>query len=185
VVNDNESPQDNNDTTQDMAVDEPTVEQLQLELEKIYAELAETKDLMLRSKAEAENMRRRAKLDIENAHKYSIEKLAKELVHVVDSLEKGLEVTAEDSSQGKVESMRQGMELTHKLLLTTLEKFHIHQVDPQGEVFDPKQHEALTTQETTELEPNMVLMVVQKGFVIHDRVLRPARVIVSKAPAST
>lgn len=171
------------ETQQDGNVNEieQSVEQLQNDLQAALTALADANDKMLRTRAEAENMRRRATLDIENAHKYSIEKLARELVHVVDSLEKGLEV-ATDSEQQQVAAMREGIELTHKLLLATLEKFHIHQVNPLGAMFDPKQHEALTTQETSDDEPNTVLTVVQKGFVIHDRVLRPARVIVAKAP---
>ena len=171
------------ETQQDGNVNEieQSVEQLQNDLQAALTALADANDKMLRTRAEAENMRRRATLDIENAHKYSIEKLARELVHVVDSLEKGLEV-ATDSEQQQVAAMREGIELTYKLLLATLEKFHIHQVNPLGAIFDPKQHEVLTTQETSEAEPNTVLTVVQKGFVIHDRVLRPARVIVAKAP---
>ena len=158
------------------------IEQLESELAAAQAALAATKDQMLRTEAEAQNMRRRAKLDIENAHKYSIEKIAKELVHIVDSLEKGLEAACVSSEDPQVDAMHKGIELTHKLLLATLEKFHIHQVNPIGAVFDPKQHEALTTQATAEAAPNTVLTVVQKGFVIHDRVLRPARVIVAKNP---
>jgi molecular chaperone GrpE len=159
----------------------PDVALLEKALEEAQAALAEANDKSLRTQADAENMRRRARLDIENAHKFSVEKLAKELVHVIDSLEKGLEA-AGTSTEQQIVSMKEGMELTHKLLLATLEKFHIHQVNPQGAVFDPKQHEALTTQVTTDVPPNTVLTVVQKGFVIHDRVLRPARVIVAKAP---
>jgi molecular chaperone GrpE len=160
---------------------EQTLEQLQLELAAAQAALAEEHDRLLRSKAELENIRKRGILDVENAHKYAIEKLARELVHVVDSLDKGLEA-AEQSDAQHVASMKEGLVLTHKLLISTLDKFHIKQIDPQGETFDPKQHEALTTQPTDEMEPNKVLMVVQKGFLIHDRVLRPARVIVAKAP---
>lgn len=171
------------DTQEQQNAAEGVVEE-STELQKMQAALAEANDKLLRSGADAQNMRRRLLQDIENAHKYSIEKLARELVSVVDSLEKGLEATV-DSAQGQVASMRQGMELTYKMLLSTLEKFHIHQVDPIGAVFDPKQHEALTTQESTDVEPNTVLTVVQKGFVIHDRVLRPARVIVAKSPTSS
>ena len=136
---------------------------------------------MLRSLAEAENIRRRASLDVENAHKYSIEKIARELLNVVDSLESGLG-TITEPDQTQLQHLREGMQLTHKLLLDILEQFQIKQINPIGEPFDPKKHEALTTQPTEELEPNMVVVVVQRGYSIHDRILRPARVIVSKAP---
>lgn len=163
------------------ATNATNIEELQKKLAEAEAALADANDKMLRSKAEAENTRRRAMLDVENAHKFGIEKLARELLNVVDSLEHGLQAVAEPD-QAQIAHLREGMQLTHKLLLDTLEKFQIKQINPQGEVFDPKQHEALTTQPTAELEPNRVLNVVQKGFTINDRILRPARVIVTKAP---
>lgn len=163
-------------------VETQTIESLQTELATAQAALAEANDKMLRFRAEADNARRRSVLDVENAHKYSIEKIARELLSVVDSLEKGLEsVSDNEPEQESIEHMRKGMELTHKLLLNLLEKFNIHQISPAvGEAFDPKKHEALTTQVTNDMEANMILTVVQKGFLIHDRILRPARVIVSK-----
>lgn len=165
----------------DMQVENSSTEQSQTELEVLKAELADAKDKLLRARAETENIRKRGILDVEAAHKYSVEKIARELVQVVDSLEKGLEA-AEGSDAQHIAAMKEGMELTHKLLMSTLEKFYIKQIDPSGQPFDPKLHEALTTQPTTEVDPNKILTVVQKGFVIHDRVLRPARVIVAKAP---
>ena len=157
------------------------IEGLQLEVERLQTELQEANDKMLRACADSENTQRRAKLDIDNARKFGVEKFAREMLNVVDTLERGLEVTS-DSEHQQLENIKQGMELTHKLLLDTMEKFHIQQIDPEGADFDPKRHEALTTQETSEVAPNKVLSVVQKGFAIHDRVLRPARVIVAKAP---
>lgn len=160
------------------------LENLQLEIEKLRAELADANDKMLRFRAESENIQRRSRIDVENAHKYGVERLARELVNVVDSLDRGLELHDETEHQ-KFEHMREGMELTHKLLLDTMDKFGIKQVDPRGNDFDPKMHEALTTQATSEMPPNKVLTVVQKGFTIQDRVLRPARVVVAKAPEDT
>lgn len=157
-----------------------TIEQLQKQLAEKEAELNEANDKILRFKAESENTRRRAMLDVENANKYSMEKIARELLNVVDSLEKGLEALAEPD-QIQLTHLREGMELTYKLLLDILAQFQIKPINPQGEVFDPKNHEALTTQPTSDLEPNRVLLVIQKGFTIQDRVLRPARVVVSKA----
>jgi len=157
-----------------------TVEQLQQHLALAESALKEANDKMLRSMADAENMRRRASLDVENAHKYGVEKIARELLNVVDSLESGLE-TVTEPDQVQLQHLREGMQLTHKLLLDILAQFQIKQINPQGEIFDPKQHEALTTQPSDEIEPNRVLAVVQKGYIIHDRILRPARVVVAKA----
>ncbi len=156
------------------------IEQLQKLLEIAESDLKDANDKMLRSMAEAENIRRRASLDVESAHKYGVEKIARELLNVVDSLESGLE-TVSEPDQTQLQHLHEGMQLTHKLLLDILAQFQIKQINPQGEVFDPKQHEALTTQPSIDMEPNRVLAVVQKGYIIHDRILRPARVVVAKA----
>ena len=148
------------------------------ELEEARRKAAENWDLFLRTRADAENGRRRAVIDIENAHKYGIEKFARELLGVVDSLDHGLASHPEEEK-----GLREGMELTYKLLINTLEKFGIHLLNPLGESFDPMRHEALSTQVNNDVEPNKILIVVQKGFTLHDRLLRPARVIVSKAEA--
>ena len=130
----------------------------------------------LRAKAETENARKRAQLDIENAHKYSIERLARELLAVIDSLEQGLQVKVEGEA---AQSLHQGMELTLKLLLGSLDKFGIKPVSPEGQVFNPSLHEALSTA-PSDGEANRVLTVIQKGYSLQERVLRPARVIVSR-----
>ncbi len=157
------------------------IEALQKQLETLEAELADAKDKMLRYKAESDNTRRRASLDVENANKYGVEKFASEIINVVDSLDHGLQATS-DSEQLQLIHLREGMELTHKLMLDTLAKFQIQVVDPKGQAFDPKLHEALSAQPSADVAPNTVLAVIQKGFLLHDRVLRPARVVVSKAP---
>lgn len=156
-------------------------EKLEQELREAKSKAEENWDLLLRSKAEVENIRRRAALDVEKAHKFSIENFAKELMHVVDSLDKGLEVVITDNTDSnQIEAMQQGIQLTHKLLIDTLAKFGMQEINPLGNLFDPAKHEALLMQETNDVEPNNVLTVIQKGFLIHDRVLRPARVIVAK-----
>lgn len=163
-------------------IDDTTLEminKLKEELEATKKKSDENWDLLLRAKAEVENVRRRAKLDLENAHKYSIEKFAKEILNVVDSLERGIEII--DVEDVSLRAVKEGMELTYKLILDTLEKFGITVIDPKGEEFDPKKHEALTMQETDEVEPNKVLKVIQKGYMQHDRILRHAKVIVAKA----
>jgi molecular chaperone GrpE len=159
---------------------------LQSELEAANGKAAENWDLLLRAKAEIENVRRRSRLDLENAHKYGIEKFADSMLHVYDSLERGIEsannLETGTGSKGDsgVNSLRNGMELTLKLLLDNLEKFGIKILDPQGELFNPAQHEALSIQQNDAVTPNSITAVVQKGFLMHDRVLRHAKVIVAK-----
>jgi molecular chaperone GrpE len=155
-----------------------TPENLANLLEEARRKAAENWDLFLRTRADTDNIRRRATIDVENAHKYGVEKLAKELLGVVDSLDHGL--AAADTGGN---ALREGMELTYKLLLDTLTKFGILAINPVNEPFDPMKHEALTAQVKNDVEPNTVLMVVQKGFTLQDRLLRPARVIVSKVEA--
>jgi molecular chaperone GrpE len=135
-------------------------------------------DARLRGLAEIENIRRRTQLDIDKAYNYSIERLSGELLSVVDSLEQALTVDSSD------EPLKQGVQLTLKLLLDILDKFGIQQIDPMGEVFNPTQHEAISLQPTDDAnEANKVLLVAQKGFTLKERILRPARVVVANAPA--
>ena len=145
-------------------------------LEEARKKATEHWDLFLRARADADNIRRRAMVDVENAHKYGIEKFARELLGVVDSLELGLNAANTMESSG----LKEGIQLTYKLLLDTLDKFGIKQLNPFDESFDPMQHEALSTLVNNEVEPNKVLTVIQKGFTLYDRLLRPARVIVSR-----
>lgn len=152
---------------------------LEAELEEIKQKANENWDLALRAKAEVENIRRRTAIDVENAHKYSIERFAKEMLHIVDSLESG--IASIDHGENSLKAIHEGLELTYKLLLDSLEKFGIKSVDPIGQNFDPKQHEALTVVESSEAAPNTIVNVIQKGFIQHDRVLRHAKVIVAKA----
>lgn len=135
----------------------------------------------LRARAELENVRRRAERDVEQAHRYALEKLATELLGVKDSLEMG--VAASQDAGADVAKVREGLELTLRMLTQTMEKFNIVEVNPQGQKFDPARHEAMAAQESGDQEPNTVLHVVQKGYVLNDRLLRPAMVIVAKPPA--
>lgn len=145
-------------------------------LEDAQQQAAEYHDKMLRMQAEMENLRKRTERDVSNAHKYAVEKFANELLQVKDSLELGL--SAEDID---VDKLQEGTELTLKILSNAFEKFSLEEVDPLGEAFDPNLHEAMTMQESTEHEPNSVLTVVQKGYTLHGRLIRPAMVIVAKA----
>lgn len=156
-----------------------SIEDLQRELEAAQAKADENWDKVLRAQADIENLRKRGARDLENAHKYAVEKLAGELLAVRDSLELGLDVSGDNIDP---EKLREGTELTLKMLVQAMDKFNIEQVDPMGQPFDPERHQAMTMQENAELAPNTVLTVVQKGYVLNDRLLRPAMVIVSKAP---
>lgn len=141
------------------------------------AELAaeEHHDAWLRAKAEAENIRKRAQVEIASAHKFAVESFASELLAVKDSLEAAL--SADNAS---VESMKSGVELTLKQLRSVFEKFSLLEIDPTGQKFDPHRHQAITVVEC-DAEPNTVIQVLQKGYLLHDRVIRPALVTVAKA----
>ena len=149
---------------------------LDQQLEDAQQQVAEYHDKMLRMQAEMENLRKRTERDVSNAHKYAVDKFANELLQVKDSLELGL--SAEDID---VEKLQEGTELTLKILRNAFEKFSIEELNPVGKAFDPNLHEAMTMQESTEHEPNSVLTVVQKGYTLHGRLIRPAMVIVAKA----
>ncbi len=131
-------------------------------------------DAWMYAKAEGENIRRRAQEDIGKAQKFAVERFSSELLAVMDSLQAGLAVKTEN-----VESFKSGMELTLKQLSSVFEKFNIREINPVGEKFDAHQHQAIGMQES-EQEPNTVVSVMQKGYMLHDRVLRPAMVMVAK-----
>lgn len=136
---------------------------------------------LLRAKADLDNLRRRAERDLEQAHRYGLERFVQELLPVKDSLELGL--SASQGAEGEaVKGLREGMELTRKMLQNALEKFGVKELSPQGERFNPELHQAMSVQERADAEPNTVLLVCQKGYLLHDRLIRPAMVIVSKAP---
>lgn len=152
------------------------VSELQQQLEEALNKADENHERYMRSQAELENTKRRAEKDIENAHKFALEKFSLELLAVKDSLELGL--SAEDTDADK---LKEGTELTLKMLTQVMEKFSIHSIDPLGETFDPKLHQAVSMQESAEHQPNTVIAVMQKGYLLNDRLLRPAMVMVSKA----
>ena len=139
-------------------------------------------NLYLRTQAEMDNLRKRAEKDLENAHKYALEKFSLELLPVKDSLELGLAAVEENKDEA-VAKLREGIELTLKMLGSALEKFGIVEINPVGEAFNPEQHQAMTMQESSEAKPNSVLTVMQKGYSLNERVIRPALVVVAKAPA--
>ncbi len=154
------------------------VERLQAALKEVEAKAQDNWDLALRTRAELDNVQKRTKRDIEHAHKYALEQFAKELLPVIDSLEHGL--MAANQSEHQAESLQEGMELTLKMLLDMCKKFSIEPVNPEDEMFNPGLHEAMTAQPCEGVEPNTVVTVIQKGYTLHGRLLRPARVIIAK-----
>ena len=168
---------ENRDVDGEESPDEPDGDALLEELEEAKRMAGECQERMLRMQAEMENLRKRAQRDLSSAHKFAIEKFAGELLQVKDSLELGL-----GAGDVKAEKLREGTELTLKMLVSTMQKFSIEEIDPAGEAFDPNLHQAMTTQESQEHEPNTVIQVMQKGYTLHERLLRPAMVIVSKEP---
>ncbi|MGO1502523.1 MAG: nucleotide exchange factor GrpE [Marinobacter sp.] len=152
------------------------------ELDALSAQLQDSQEQMLRIQAEMQNVRRRAEMDVQKAHKFALEKFVKELLPVADSLEKAVESTEGQESSGElVTSIRQGMEMTLNLFVSSLKKFNVEPVNPVGEPFDPQQHEAMSMVPAPNAEPNSVVAVVQKGYLLNGRVVRPAMVMVAKA----
>jgi molecular chaperone GrpE len=152
---------------------------LEQALEAALTEAQNAKDDLLRVQAEMQNLRRRTEQDIEKAHKYGQEKFSIELLAVMDNLERSLEA-ASNSEDEAIKSIREGVDLTLKGFVDCFTKFNIEVVDPLGEPFDPQLHQAMSIQENAEVEPNTVTAVMQKGYTLHGRVIRPAMVMVSK-----
>lgn len=155
---------------------------LEEELVKAQSDAKEYWEMSLRLQAEMQNIQRRAEQNVEKAHKFGLEKFAEAMLPVVDSLEKALENSATSGqSDSQVESIRHGCELTLKVLVDALKKFNVEPIEAEGRPFDPAYHEAMLMQESNAVPSNTVLTVVQKGYTLNGRVLRPARVIVAKA----
>jgi molecular chaperone GrpE len=169
------------ETEQTKQTDKPeTAEQqpdLASQLAEAQAKADENWNLYLRAVAEAENVRKRAARDVEHAHKYALEAFGKEMLAVRDSFEMGID--AADSADPA--SLAEGNEASLKLLTAALERFGISEVNPLGEPFDPDLHEAISMQPSAESEPGSVLVVVQKGYSLNGRLLRPAMVVVAAA----
>lgn len=153
---------------------EEEIASLSAQVEVLQTEVATVRDQMLRAAAEAQNVRRRAELDIEKAHKFALEKFARDLLPVVDSLEKAAEsLSTADAAQ------KEGVEMTLQLFLDALARFQIKQLSPVGETFDPQFHEAMSMVPNPALPSNSVMDVLQKGYTISERLLRPAMVVVA------
>lgn len=152
-------------------------EELALMLEDARGKADANWDALLRARAELDNLRRRASRDVENAHKYGIERFVAELLPVKDSLELAL---AAATGGAEVDRTREGLELTLKMLSNVFEKFGVEEVYPQGARFDPERHQAMTVQEGTGADAGTVTQVFQKGYVLNQRLVRPAMVVVAR-----
>ncbi|WP_458238528.1 nucleotide exchange factor GrpE, partial [Pseudomonas sp. P5_A2_2] len=160
---------------------EASGEDLAARVQVLEEQLAGAQDQALRVAADLQNVRRRAEQDVEKAHKFALEKFAGDLLPIVDSLERGLELSSPDDES--IRPMREGIELTLKMFQDTLKRYQLEAIDPHGEPFNAVQHQAMAMQESADVEPNSVLKVFQKGYQLNGRLLRPAMVVVSKAPA--
>ncbi len=155
-----------------------SIESLKQQLEQAQQKSQGNWDKAVRVQADMENLKRRTQKDVENAHKYALEKFARELVNVVDSLELGIQAATGNTPE--VTKLREGMELTLKQLQAVLKKFNIEALDPMGQPFNPEHHQAMSMQPSDEHDPNTVVNVFQKGYLLNDRLIRPAMVVVSK-----
>jgi len=165
-------------------VDDPMqarIAELEAQLAAAQGAVADSKEQALRAQAEMENIRRRAALDVEKANKFALEKFAGELLPVIDNMERAIELA--DSTNDTLKPMIEGVELTLKTLLSAVARFGVTPVDPQGEPFNPDYHQAMSMVENAELAPNTVLAVMQKGYTLNGRLLRPAMVMVTRAPS--
>ncbi|KJG14470.1 heat shock protein GrpE [Photobacterium iliopiscarium] len=145
------------------------------------AEVNEVKDMALRIRAESDNVRRRSEQEIDKARKYALNKFAEELLPVIDNLERAIDMA--DKNNDATKAMMEGVELTLMTMTSTVGKFGLKVIDPQGEAFNPEFHQAMAMQESADFAPNTVMAVMQKGYELNGRVIRPAMVMVSKAAA--
>ncbi|HEY7798030.1 MAG TPA: nucleotide exchange factor GrpE [Hyphomonadaceae bacterium] len=153
------------------------VEQLRIRIEILERQAEEAKERSLRAQAELENLRKRTTRDIESAHKYALERFVGDLLPVIDSLELGVGAAA---SAGDSDSLRQGMDLTLKMFLDSLARFGVTPIDPAGEKFNPDRHQAVSVEEAEGREAGTIVSVVQKGYELNGRLVRPAMVVVAK-----
>jgi molecular chaperone GrpE len=165
---------------QSQPANEPSLETLQAQLATLATAYESAKEQSLRSQAEAQNARRRAEQDVEKAHKFGLEKMVNDLLPVVDNLERAL--AAIDTSNEAFAAVVEGIQLTHKSFVDALARHQVVAVSPEGEPFDPNLHQAVSAVPNPDVEPNTVLNCFQKGYTLHGRLVRPAMVVVSKAP---
>lgn len=174
--------QSENVEQQEVSETQQKIYELENALSEAQAQIKEQQESVLRARADMENARRRAEAEVEKARKFALERFAGELLPVIDNLERA--ILAGDGENEAVKPLLEGVDMTLKSFVTTIEKFGLTPVDPQGEAFNPELHQAMSMQESADHEPNTVMAVMQKGYQINGRLLRPAMVMVSRAPAS-
>jgi len=174
-----DSPDTPTDSTTDTTAESPSIEDLTRQLAEATEKADNHWESLLRKQAEYDNLQKRMARDLEKARKYALEKFATDLLAVKDSMELGIEAAAQ--SETKLEVVREGMELTLKMLTDTLSKFDIVEINPLNEKFDPQWHEAMAMQPSPDAEEGTILHLHQKGYQLNDRLLRPARVVVAQA----
>ncbi len=152
---------------------------LETQLAEAQAKADDNWDQLVRTRAEMENIRRRSERELANAHKYALEKFAQELLPVIDSMEMGVAAAMDENAD--VSKLREGTEMTLKMFETAIEKFGIKGVHPHGEAFNPEHHQAMTMIDSSEHEPNTIIDVMQKGYLLNERLVRPAMVVVASA----
>ena len=170
----------NNNDSKSELLDHPDYVKLMNDLTQVEQDRDDLRKQLLFSKADLDNTRKRFERDLDSAYKYSIDRLVLELLPVIDSLERGLEIKSPDENNEILKNMHAGMELTINLFLKALQKYGVKQINPVGEIFNPKEHEAMVLEDASGVVQNTVIKVVQKGYLLHDRVLRPALVSVAK-----
>lgn len=154
------------------------IAQLEAALLTSEAKIKEQQDSVLRAKAEVENMRRRSEQEVDKARKFALGRFAEELLPVIDNLERAM--MAADAENDLIKPLLEGIELTHKTFVDTIDKFGLKVINPEGETFNPEFHQAMSIQESPDHESNTVMFVMQKGYELNGRVLRPAMVMVAK-----
>jgi molecular chaperone GrpE len=157
--------------------------QFEEQLAEALKKAEESQDRMLRTQAEMENLRRRTEKEVQDARKFALERFAKDLLAVLDSLELGIQAAASDSPE--VAKLREGSELTLKQFLGVLERFNVRPIEAMGQKFDPGLHQAISMEPRADVEPNAVVRVFQKGYTLNERLLRPAMVVIAQAVAGT
>ena len=169
------------DVDSEVTAEQARIAELEAQLETAIQKAAEERERALRTAAEMENLRRRTELDVEKAHKFALEKFAGELLPVLDNLERAIELA--DKENEALKPMIEGVELTLKSMQSGVAKFGLVALDPLNQPFDPNAHQAMSMVPSADVAPNTVIAVMQKGYDLNGRVIRPAMVMVSKAPA--
>lgn len=167
---------------ENISVEQEKINELELALSSAKSTVADQKDSVIRAKAEVDNVRRRAAQDVEKARKFALEKFAGEMLTTVDNLERALQSIDKDDENNT--AIIEGIDLTYQGLLASLEKFSIKAIDPQDQPFNPELHQAMSMQEVEGVAANTVIAVMQKGYELNGRLIRPAMVMVSKAKPS-